>query len=95
MILDAGWAPTPLPIFATAGRDKQIKLWTKDQDSTGFIHKITISEENPVTAMDFLDSSIGDLVYLAIGTETGQLKIYSLAIKQEFVATEVSLTYAM
>jgi elongator complex protein 2 len=95
MILDAGWAPTPFPVFATAGRDKQVKLWTKDQDSTGFIHKITISEENPVTAMDFLDSSVGDLVYLAIGTETGQLKIYSLAIKQEFVATEVSLTYAM
>jgi elongator complex protein 2 len=95
MILDAGWAPTSLPVFATAGRDKQIKLWTKDQDSTGFIHKITISEESPVTAMDFLNSSIGDLVYLAVGTETGQLKMYSLAIKQEFVATEVSLTYSM
>jgi elongator complex protein 2 len=95
MILDAAWAPTSLPVFATAGRDKQVKIWAKDQDAAGFTHKATIAEENSVTAIDFLDTPIGDLLYLAVGTETGHFKIYTLAVEQNFAATEVKSASSM
>jgi elongator complex protein 2 len=89
MILDAAWAPTSLPVFATAGRDKQVKVWAKDQEAAGFTHKATIAEDSPVTAIDFLDTSFDDQLYLAVGTETGHFKIYKLAVAQDLSAKEV------
>lgn len=96
MILDAAWAPTPLPLFATAGRDKQVKIWVRDEASAGFVHKATITEEGPVTAIDFLDAETGDgQVCLAVGMETGHFKIYSLVIKGDFSAQEIELASPM
>lgn len=95
MILDAAWAPTRLPVFATAGRDKQVKIWANDEGAASFTHKATITEENSVTAIDFLDTPIGDLLYLAVGLETGHFKIYTLAVEQNFAATEVKLIPSM
>jgi elongator complex protein 2 len=88
MILDAAWAPTKLPVFATAGRDKQVKIWAKEQGSAGFSFVATIPEEHPVTAIDFLNVAVDeDSTYLAIGTEAGIFKVYSLAVKQTFSVT--------
>lgn len=103
MILDAAWAPTlpsavsASPIFATAGRDKQIKIWGKGPQ--GFVCKATIPEENPVTAIDFLDAMVGDDVYLAVGTEVGRFRVYRVSISSEAIAVnevqlEIKYVYA-
>lgn len=93
MILDAAWAPTSAPVFATAGRDKQVKIWARDQDAAGFTHKATIAEEGPATAIDFLDISLDNKLYLAVGRETGHFKIYRL--EQNFTATEIKTVASM
>ena len=91
MILDAAWAPTKLSIFTTAGRDKQVKIWARDSGSTGFTHRATIPEENPVTAIDFLDIAVDeDRTHLAVGTEAGIFKVYCLAVKDAFSVTPVT-----
>lgn len=96
MILDGAWAPTKLPVFATAGRDKQVKIWAKEENSAGFVLNATIPEEHPVTAIDFLNVAVDeDRTHLAIGTEAGIFKIYSLSIKQAFSTTPISFTHKM
>ncbi|RFU32200.1 hypothetical protein B7463_g4097, partial [Scytalidium lignicola] len=90
MILDAAWAPTSFPVFATAGRDKTVKIWAKGTDGAaeGFICLKTIPEEHSVTAISFLDVSVDDdITYLAVGTESGRVKIYSISAKSAFSVT--------
>ena len=74
MILDCAWAPssaagrdgeakTKRRVFATAGRDKNVKVWAAaaaaakggDEHSTDtFALATTIAQDHPVTAVDFL-----------------------------------------
>jgi len=84
MILDAAWAPATTSVFATAGRDKKVNIWAKDESSKAFICRSTISETHPVTAIDFLDSMVGDVAYLAVGSETGFFAIHSVDFKNGF-----------
>ena len=96
MILDAAWAPTPCSVFATAGRDKQIKIWSKVDASAGFAHVATIPEAHPVTAIDFLNVVVGeDIIYLAAGTEVGILKVYCLEVQHTFSIKPVTLVHNM
>ncbi|TVY73321.1 Elongator complex protein [Lachnellula suecica] len=90
MILDAAWAPTSARVFATAGRDKKVNIWAKDESSTGFTCRSTISETSPVTAIDFLNTMLGDVAYLAAGSETGFFAIHSLDTKTGFSAKMAS-----
>ncbi|KAF4630960.1 hypothetical protein G7Y89_g7173 [Cudoniella acicularis] len=86
MILDAAWAPTPFPLFATAGRDKKVNIWAKEEGAADFTCKAKISETHPVTAVDFLDKMVRDgVAYLAVGLETGFLAVHSLNVKNGFV----------
>ncbi len=74
--MDAAWAPAQLRAFATAGRDKTIKLWGRGAGDGGFVCQGTIQEESPVTALDFVDAVLEDgSAYLAVGTEMGRLSI--------------------
>ncbi|KAI1636386.1 RNA polymerase II Elongator subunit [Biscogniauxia mediterranea] len=100
MILDAAWAPPTGPlVFATAGRDKQVKVWRGGADPGPAEHiacVATIPEAHPVTAVDFLpragkDGSGGALLYLAVGTEAGKVSIYSLDASSLAVASCFSL----
>lgn len=85
MILDATWAPKTSSIFATAGRDKKINIWSKAEGGAGFECKSTYSETAPVTAVDFLDTWVRDgVAFLAAGSETGFVAIHSLDIKNGF-----------
>ena len=85
MILDAAWAPTSLRVFATAGRDKQVKIWAKNgEEPAGFTTRTTIPAEHPVTAIDFLDEALKGVSYLAVGTEIGQFAIYCLLANDAF-----------
>lgn len=94
MILDAAWAPGKERVFATAGREKTVKVWTEDEQ-TGFTCRTTITEEHPVTAVDFMGVLVGDgRAYLAVGTEIGRLKIYAVDVKGDFSATEIEVAYS-
>ncbi len=77
MILDAAWAPASLVLFATAGRDKTVKLWRREE--TEIVCVAAIAETHSVTAIDFLPrpSKDGQFV-LAIGTEAGKISIHFL-----------------
>jgi hypothetical protein len=85
MILDAAWAPTvESRVFATAGRDKKVNMWTsgvaREGDKSSFKLECTYSDDSPITAVDFLDRrerSTGRLV-LAVGTELGKITIRSM-----------------
>jgi elongator complex protein 2 len=95
MILDAAWAPSSNRVFATAGREKSVKIWAKDKAEGGsFTCRATMAEEHPVTAIDFPDITLEDgSVYLAVGTEAGRVKIYLVDLKEPFSVAEVELAY--
>ena len=95
MILDAAWAPSSNLVFATAGREKSVKIWAKeDVEGASFTCRATIAEEHPVTAIDFPDITLEDRsVYLAVGTEAGNVRIYSVDLQGSFSVAEVELAY--
>ncbi|KAE9374373.1 RNA polymeras-like protein II Elongator subunit [Stipitochalara longipes BDJ] len=94
MILDCAWAPSENRVFATAGREKTVKIWARDGEA-GFTCRTTITEEAPVTAVDFKDTLIGDAkAYLAVGTETGKLRIYAVDVNGDLSAEEVEVVYS-
>ncbi|MCJ1367719.1 hypothetical protein MMC16_006853 [Acarospora aff. strigata] len=74
MILDGAWAPTSSGrIFATAGRDKLVKLW--QEQGKDFLYKATISASHSVTAVAFLPKLLYDNLYIASGTENGTISL--------------------
>jgi elongator complex protein 2 len=94
MILDCAWAPGETRAFATAGREKTVKIWARDGDA-GFECRTTITEGAPVTAIDFGDALMSDgKAYLAVGTESGRLRIYTVDIKDDFGVKEIEISYA-
>ncbi|KAI1192032.1 WD40-repeat-containing domain protein [Nemania serpens] len=79
MILDAAWVPSTDSslAFATAGRDKAVRVWRRE--GTGIICTTTITETHPATAVDFLPRPDKDGRFvLAVGTEAGKISLYSL-----------------
>ncbi|KAJ9361472.1 hypothetical protein DTO027B9_633 [Paecilomyces variotii] len=78
MILGAAWAPlSNPPAFATAGRDKTVKLWQMTDGE--FVCKSTISVKDPVTALSFLPTPRGNLFYLAVGEDNGAVSLHKVA----------------
>ncbi|KAI1432634.1 WD40-repeat-containing domain protein [Xylaria sp. CBS 124048] len=81
MILDAAWAPTPSSVFpfATAGRDKAVKIWRRAETGPDISCVTTIQETHPVTAIDFRGQVDRDgRLVLAVGTEAGKISIHTL-----------------
>lgn len=79
MILDASWAPvTDKPVFATAGRDKSVKLWRMEEGS--FMCKSTISLQSSVTAISFLPAVQDGSLLLAVGEDSGELSVYQVVV---------------
>ena len=93
MILGAAWASVndkTEAIFATAGRDKSIKVWSSG-DATSFECRVTIQCEAPVMTVDFLPQSSNDLLLLASGTETGVVTLSSISINTWSCVSSCSL----
>lgn len=94
MILDAAWAPgEEQRAFATAGRDKQVKIWARKdgQEGSKFSLATTIKEQHPVTAVDFLQQRTKtDKLVLALGTEAGKISICIL--KQTDLSLEATVS---
>ena len=79
MILDASWLPSSEHcVFATAGRDKLVKIWQRQEgDEHEFFCKTTIMRQSPITAIAF--SAVGKdqrRAAMAVGEETGQISIH-------------------
>ncbi|EME47516.1 hypothetical protein DOTSEDRAFT_85989 [Dothistroma septosporum NZE10] len=72
MILDCSWAPTTNGhVFATAGRDKSIKIWKLIDDEADCI--FTIATTAPVTAIAFDPVVRQDAFRIAFGDDTGRV----------------------
>lgn len=81
MILDADWAPASEPylsIFATAGRDKSIKLWQITGESVEC--KATIPARSSVTAISFFPHAYNGLLFIAVGEDDGKLSIHQINV---------------
>lgn len=79
MILDASWAPmTDKPVFATAGRDKSVKVWRREEGS--FVCQSTISLQSSVTALSFFPATHDDSFLLAAGEDSGELSVYQVKV---------------
>ncbi|RDW83971.1 Elongator subunit ELP2 [Aspergillus mulundensis] len=79
MILDADWAPaseSQSPLFATAGRDRSIKLWQLSGESIEC--KAIIPTRNSVTALSFLPRIYDGLLYLATGEDDGKVSVHQI-----------------
>lgn len=77
MILGAAWAPsTTERIFATAGRDKSVKIWQKTEDA--FACKTIIALTSAVSAVAFLPAPYKKNFILAGGEDTGSVSIHRI-----------------
>ncbi|KAF7714112.1 Uncharacterized protein PECH_000340 [Penicillium ucsense] len=88
MILGAAWAPTAgNRVFATAGRDKSVKIWQKN-DAT-FECKSTISLTSAVSAIAFLPVPYQKYFILAAGEDSGAVSIHKVSI-ESFEASHIT-----
>ncbi|KAK2794927.1 hypothetical protein FQN52_006806 [Onygenales sp. PD_12] len=85
MILCCAWAPVGLEkrVFATAGRDKVVKVWMQgvkvDGDKEGeerFVCQATIPISHPVSAIEFLPEIVNGKVFLAVGEDNGLISVH-------------------
>lgn len=83
MILDAAWSPVSRhTFFATAGRDKLVKLWMLDQDgpTQKFMLAETITLHSAVTAISFTFDEDKQLACLAAGEENGRISFHLFSL---------------
>ncbi|KAI7214887.1 RNA polymerase II Elongator subunit [Hortaea werneckii] len=77
MILDCSWAPSQVGyVFATAGRDKSVKIWRLETGKAECI--TTVAADAPVTAIAFALSVNAGSIDLAMGMENGKIKLVRL-----------------
>ena len=80
MILDCSWAPSEVgDVFATAGRDKAVRVW-KLVDGKAEC-PTTISASAPVTAIAFAPDCHSDKFGVAVGGELGSIHIFDLSAR--------------
>jgi elongator complex protein 2 len=78
MILGAAWAPaTTEPVFATAGRDKSVKIWHKAEGT--FVCKTTVALTSAVSAIAFLPVPYKNSFVLAAGEDSGAVSIHRIS----------------
>lgn len=99
MILDGAWAPSGTTTdgvesraFATAGRDKNVKVWALTAEGN-FGLCATIADEHPVTAVDILSrQDESGHCLLASGNDAGKVKIHTLKIDNNAVSVVTTFT---
>ena len=79
MVLNACWAPIRAGrVFATAGRDKTVKIWRIDTMSIECVTKISVA--SPGTAIDIAAQLSQGNLMIAVGTEAGDVTLYVLEL---------------
>lgn len=77
MILDCAWAPAFVAdVFATAARDKSVKIWRLSDNKAECVSSITVHAS--ITAIAFSRALSNSAVSLALGTEEGQIEVGKL-----------------
>ncbi|KAJ5902472.1 Elongator complex protein 2 [Penicillium taxi] len=76
MILGAAWAPTTNRVFATAGRDKSVKIW--QQSEGDFVCRSTVQLASAVSAIAFLSAPYRNSFILAAGEDSGAISIHRI-----------------
>ncbi|KAI9808683.1 MAG: hypothetical protein M1825_003835 [Sarcosagium campestre] len=85
MILGASWAPVESGrVFATAGRDKLVKIWksTGSSSELEFVVKESISAASAVTALSFSPEAEENVIRLAFGTDLGVIQVCSISLNE-------------
>ena len=85
MILDAAWSPVSRhTFFATAGRDKLVKLWqlVSEGPHQKFVLADTITRNSAVTAISFTYERHGKLACLAVGEEDGLMSFHVFSLQE-------------
>ncbi|KIV85166.1 hypothetical protein PV11_00896 [Exophiala sideris] len=91
MILDAAWLENGRqPTFASAGRDKVVKVWAADPNSENveFVCKAQITRKTAVTALSVL--SCGGRYVLAAGEDDGTISLHLLKCDDNFENVQVT-----
>lgn len=79
MVLDACWAPVSAGrVFATAGRDKTVKIWSMEDIKVECM--VTMTASSPVTAVDISPRLLRDSLVIAVGTETGDIGLHTVKL---------------
>ncbi|KAK5129697.1 Elongator subunit elp2 [Cryomyces antarcticus] len=90
MILDCSWAPVDAgSVFATAGRDKTVKMWRLLDAGTTCVTSIPAA--SPVTAVAFHSTIADGSLLLAFGTESGQITINCLNVQTLEVTNSIPM----
>jgi elongator complex protein 2 len=93
MIMDAAWSTVDLScFFATAGRDKLVKLWQLEE--TAFVVRTSISRQYPVTSIDLTSDRDQRVACLAVGEENGQISVHILRPSTLEVAASMDIDVA-
>ena len=81
MILDCAWLPeSSRRVFATAGRDKTVKIWAVNATDDKFELQVTIKCKSAATSTAITRNQDHTVAYLAVGEESGHLSVHLLAI---------------
>lgn len=85
IIWDCAWAPSELSsssayVFATASRDKSVKIWVTDCECTAWTTVSIQKFDDAVTAVDFWPATVSELGgLLAIGLDNGKIFVYAVS----------------
>lgn len=86
MILDCAWAPNSEKgrrLFATASRDKSVKIWVQGSDGKFGLGKKVVLDGGVFTAVDFLPTTVNGKYVLAVGTEGGKISVLTIKVSEE------------
>lgn len=87
MIFHAAWAPIEAGrVFATASRDKTVKIWS--MSATHIECMVTITASSSVTAVDISPILLQECVIVAVGTETGEIGLYIVKVPARSIERE-------
>ena len=93
MILAACWAPVKAGrVFATAGRDKSIKIWSMYDAIVECM--VTIMAPASLTAVDIFPQLLQDSLVIAVGTETGDLGLHIVKLSHWSIEQKHQLSTA-
>lgn len=93
MILNCSWASTDAGrIFATAGRDKTVRIWTLQDEK--FECSATIALGSAATAVDVAQQVVRGALVIASGAETGEvyfhiLRLSDWTLRQTFMLADL------
>jgi elongator complex protein 2 len=90
MILDCSWAPAGIGhVFATAGRDKAVKIWRLKDNNADCLLSMTATAAVTAVASDLI--LIDGLLRLAYGTEDGSIHVVNVKTSSCEVVDDAAL----